>query len=198
MLLQEKIKPFQVFLCSGSPRRHQLLKEIGIPFKIMKDIPFDESYPSTMDAYKVPVYLAENKSGQVEINDSEHKNIILTADTVVILNNSIINKPVDREDAIKMLQRLSGNKHEVVTGVCLKKSSGSISFSVLTEVYFKTLTNEEIEYYIDQYKPYDKAGSYGIQEWIGYIGIDKINGSFYNVMGLPVEKLYTELEQFIL
>ncbi len=197
MLLQEKIKRFKIILCSGSPRRHNLLNEIGIPFKIMKDIPFDESYPSTMYAYKVPVYLAEQKSRQVDMNDTDHENIIITADTIVILNNNIINKPVDRADAIKMLQRLSGNKHEVITGVCLKKSSGSISFSSLTEVYFKALTIKEIEYYIDQFKPYDKAGSYGIQEWIGYIGIDKINGSFYNVMGLPVEKLYTELKQFI-
>ncbi len=197
MLLQEKINRFNVILCSGSPRRHHLLNEIGIPFTIVKDNDFDESYPSTTDVYQVPVYLAESKSGQINFIEQKNNSIIITADTVVILNNTIINKPEDREEALQMLHTLSGNKHEVVTGVCLKSSSHKKSFYSLTEVYFRTLSNEEIIYYVDHYKPYDKAGSYGIQEWIGYIGIEKINGSFFNVMGLPVEKLYVELDKFI-
>ena len=180
-----------IVLASKSPRRQALVKEMGFPFEVrIKEV--EEKYPSDLQSEKVPIYLAELKSKpfSTSLNDNE---LLLTSDTVVILNDLILGKPKDKEDAQRMLRSLSGKSHKVVTGVCLTSNSHSISFSETTIVHFSDLTEREIDYYIDKYKPFDKAGAYGIQEWIGAIGIHKIEGCYYNVMGLPVNKIYSVL-----
>lgn len=172
------------------------MKEAGIPF-IQSDLhEVDETYPAGMSKFEIPVYLSDLKSyayGQ-PLKASE---ILITADTIVWLNNQVIGKPADRSEGLNILKNLSGNMHEVITGVTLRTHIKHHSFYSHTEVWFDALSEAEIEYYFDKYKPMDKAGAYGIQEWIGYIGIKKINGSYFNVMGLPVQKLYRELESFI-
>lgn len=184
----------KVVLASQSPRRQNLLKELGIDFEIRtKEV--EEVYPSTLKKEEVALFLSELKARAFEKNLAPGE-LIITSDTIVCLGDEIIGKPKDREDAINMLTKLSGNKHEVITAVTLLSEDKKHSFYEVTEVYFKPLSNDEIIYYIDRYQPFDKAGSYGIQEWIGYIGIEKINGSYFNVMGLPVKRLYEELEKF--
>lgn len=196
MILLDKIKDYHIILASQSPRRHFLLKEAGIHYTVSSLHKVDESYPEGLDKFQIPVYLAELKSKAFS-GKLEEKDILITADTIVWINNHVINKPADREDAIRILKILSGNMHEVITGVCIRRINKSFSFYSHSKVYFRELAEEEIHYYIDQYKPYDKAGAYGIQEWIGYIGIKEITGSFFNVMGLPVQQLYQELDNFI-
>ncbi|OFX83179.1 MAG: septum formation protein Maf [Bacteroidetes bacterium GWF2_33_16] len=190
------IEKYKIILASQSPRRHHLLKEIGIDFTFVKKSYGDESFPENLEREEVALYLAEYKASffKGELSDNE---IVITADTIVWLNNKVLNKPVDYNDAILMLKNLSGNCHQVYTGVCIKSKRKTTSFFSSSDVYFRKLTSEEIHYYVENYKPYDKAGAYGIQEWIGYIGIEKINGSFFNVMGLPIQKLYLELNSFI-
>lgn len=183
----------KIILASKSPRRQELIKALNLEF-IIKIHEIDESFPAHLKKEKVPLYLAEQKAAAFKEDPGDY--IILTADTIVSVDEQVINKPADKEEAVKMLQLLSGRMHEVYTGVCLKSSKKQKSFFEKTEVYFNKLTSEEIELYIEKYKPYDKAGAYGIQEWIGYIGIEKINGDFYNVMGLPVSRLYRELKLF--
>ena len=185
----------KLILASASPRRQQLLAGLDLNFEIL--IPeVEEIYPESLKAADVPVFLSELKSEAFKNQFGIEKNtIVITADTVVILNDKIIGKPKDEQDAIQILQRLSGNKHTVITGVCLRDEKKTVSFSARSEVYFKNLSTEEIEYYVQNYQPLDKAGAYGIQEWIGYIGIEKIEGSFYNVMGLPTRKLWEELNR---
>jgi septum formation protein len=156
----------------------------------------DESHPGHLQREEIAVFLAVEKS-KVLSGSLKDNSLLITADTIVWLNEKVINKPEDREDAIRMLQELSGNKHTVATGVCLRTKHKVHSFYSLTDVYLRPLQEEEILYYIDQFEPYDKAGGYGIQEWIGYAAVQKIEGSFYNVMGLPVEKLYVELMDFL-
>lgn len=181
-------------LASQSPRRSQLLKQIGIDFKV--EIPdVDESFPLDIAPIKVPEYLAELKA--TKIVNTFADSIIIAADTIVLLNNEILGKPQNEEHAFEMLSKLSNNMHQVITGVCIKKGTNTILFSEITEVYFKKLTTEQIKYYITNYKPFDKAGSYAIQEWIGMIAIKKINGDYYNVMGLPLCTLMTHLETFL-
>ncbi len=185
---------FSIILASQSPRRQNLLKELGLNFEIrLKDI--EEVFDPEMPAREIAPYLANLKSRafQNELNPGE---LLITADTTVVLDNQVINKPQDRTDAIHMLSRLSGNMHEVVTGVSLRTVDRHHTFSEITKVYFKALKQAEIEHYIDTYEPYDKAGSYGIQEWIGYVGIPKIKGCFFNVMGLPLYRLNEELGKF--
>ena len=185
---------YKIILASGSPRRSQLMLDAGFRFEIRKkDV--EEVYPSGLDIASVPEYLAKLKAAAFrgELKEDE---LVVTADTVVCVDAKILGKPHNRETAISMLETLSGKKHTVITGVCLTTSQKKESFSVHTDVYFKRLTAEEITYYVDNYKPFDKAGAYGIQEWIGYIGIERIEGSFYNVMGLPVQKLYEALQRF--
>lgn len=185
---------YKLILASASPRRHQLMKDAGFKFDIkLKEI--DEIWPKDMEAEKVPEYLAHLKAKAFdgELSSGE---LLITADTIVCLDAKILGKPKDRDGAIEMLRKLSGQKHRVVTGVCLTTFGHSESFSAFTDVFFKELSEEEIIYYVDQYKPFDKAGAYGIQEWIGYIGIKRIEGSFYNVMGLPVQQLYEALKKF--
>ena len=190
------IDKYKILLASQSPRRQQLLKEIGLEFTVTKKSYSDENFPNHLVREEIALYLAEHKASffNVEINPNE---IIITADTIVWLNNEVLNKPVDFNDAVLMLEKLSGNCHQVYTGVCIKSKEKSILFYAASDVFFRNLTQEEIHFYVENYKPYDKAGAYGIQEWIGYIGIEKINGSFYNVMGLPIQKLYLELNKFI-
>ena len=196
MLLHDKLKPYRLILASQSPRRRQLLADAGIEFVLAPRFECEESFPDTMPAAEVAEYLSSLKS-EAYPEPLGANDILLTADTVVIACNRILGKPADRAEAIEMITMLSGREHEVVTGVTLRSAERVKSFSVVSKVRFRALLQEEIEYYVDTYRPYDKAGSYGIQEWIGYVGIEGIEGSFYNVMGLPVQRLYCELGEFI-
>jgi septum formation protein len=181
----------RIILASQSPRRRQILEGAGIAFESRsKDT--NEDFPSTLPAAEVPVYLAQKKAAAF-LPELQPDDILITADTVVIVEGKILNKPADKKEATEMLQLLSGKMHQVITGVCIHSSAQQVSFSDLTNVYFLPLQNKDIEYYIDHYHPFDKAGSYGIQEYIGYIGIEKIEGSYFNVMGLPIHKVITTL-----
>jgi septum formation protein len=185
---------YNFILASKSPRRQQLLKSLNIEFKVItKEV--NEIYPENLQREEIPVFLAELKSKPFipELSDGD---LLITADTVVCLGNAVLGKPRDYDEAFAMLENLSGKEHQVITGVCLSTNKKMHSFYSLTNVQFKNLSGPEIEYYINQFKPYDKAGAYGIQEWIGTIGISHIEGSFYNVMGLPIQKLYEEIQKF--
>ncbi len=185
---------YNFILASKSPRRKELLSGLGIPFNVMlSDVP--EIFPDHLSVYEIPVFLAELKAksftGILHEND-----LVITADTIVALDGKVLNKPADRDEARLMLQMLSGREHQVITGICLLSVSKQKSFYDVSGVVFKDLTESEIEYYLDHFKPYDKAGAYGIQEWIGLIGIKAIEGSYFNVVGLPVQKLYDEIRRF--
>ena len=181
---------YKIILASKSPRRRELLAGLGLDFEV-KVIPgIDESYPHDLPAVEVPQYIAHKKATAYRV---ENGDLVITADTLVIVGNEILGKPKDAADARRMLRLISGRKHQVVTGVCLMSADCHRSFAVTTDVAFKTLTDDEIDYYISRFKPFDKAGAYGIQEWIGYIGVTSIHGSYYNVMGLPVQRIYQEL-----
>ncbi|MCF0201892.1 MAG: septum formation protein Maf [Bacteroidaceae bacterium] len=188
----------KLILASNSPRRKELLAGLDIPFEVRVIADIDESHPEGVDIYSVPETLARRKASAYK-NDIADDEVILTADTVVIVDEDILEKPKDEEEAKEMLRLISGRSHNVVTGICIgtKDDLNHSHFSVLTEVRFKQLTEEEIDYYVRTYKPMDKAGAYGIQEWIGYIGVTGIDGSFYNVMGLPVQRIYPELMKVI-
>ena len=189
------IQNYHIILGSNSPRRRELLAGLDLNFEV-KVIPgLEEHYPPTLQPEEIPVFLARQKA-EAYIPTLSDKTLLITADTIVWNQNKVIGKPKDREDAIQMLQSLSGHEHHVVTGVCLTTTEKQKAFSVVSTVKFAALTDEEISYYVDKYHPFDKAGAYGIQEWIGYIGVESINGSFYNVMGLPVQRLYQELKKF--
>lgn len=196
MLLHNLLEDYNLILASASPRRRQLLAECGLQFTLADKFECDEHYPATMPSVEVAEYLSRLKSNaypkSLAAND-----ILLTADTIVVVDNTILGKPTDREDAVAMLRMLSGRKHTVITGVTMRTESTIKSFSVASKVFFRDITDEEIDYYIDNYRPFDKAGAYGIQEWIGYVAIEGIEGSFFNVMGLPIQRLYVELGDFI-
>ena len=196
MLLHDKLKEWRLVLASQSPRRRQLLQDAGIEFSLAERFECEESYPETLPASEVAEYLSRLKS-EAYPEPLGERDVLLTADTVVVAKQQVLGKPADRCEAIEMIELLSGSEHEVVTGVTLRSKERMVSFSVLSKVRFRVLSREEIEYYVDTYSPMDKAGAYGIQEWIGYVGIESIEGSFYNVMGLPVQRLYCELEKFI-
>lgn len=183
-----------IILASNSPRRRELLKMITSDFTIADSKEVDEVYPSSMAPEKVPQYLSQLKASAY-LDDLSGDDVLITADTVVILDNEILGKPHSRDEAVEMLTKMQGRTHTVVTGVTLSTPSGWTSFSQNTEVDFDTLDSKEIEYYVDNFKPYDKAGAYGIQEWIGAAAIKGIRGSFYNVMGLPVHALYKALKE---
>lgn len=188
------IPEYNFILASKSPRRQELLKSLGIHFQVKtKDV--DENYPAELSPDQIPGYLAEKKANAFA-DDLNNNDLLITADTIVVLNEKVLEKPDDYDHAYEMLSALSGNMHEVITGVCLSSTNKSVTFSALTNVQFKKLTAAEIDYYITNFKPFDKAGAYGIQEWIGSIGISHIEGSFYNVMGLPLQKLYEEIQKF--
>lgn len=190
----ERLSQFRFILASKSPRRQYLLRELGIPFELeTKDV--DESFPEHLERDEIPLFLCRKKADAFE-RELDEKTIVITADTIVWINGHVLNKPEDAEEAKIMLRELSGNKHEVYTGVCLKSSKKEIAFAVKTDVFFKELSEGEIDYYISTYKPFDKAGAYGAQEFIGYIGVERIEGSYFNVMGLPVKELYEELVKF--
>ena len=193
-MILEHLDRFTVVLASKSPRRQELLKGMGVKFvTITKETP--EDYPE-MPFEKVPEYLSRQKSLAFTDDELPQNYLLITADTVVIAGNEILGKPVDRDDAMRMMHLLSGKSHHVVTGVTVRSKERMESFSATSEVVFAPLEPEEMAYYVDQYKPYDKAGAYGIQEWIGYVGISGLQGSFYNVMGLPTRKLYQTLKTF--
>jgi len=196
MMINKILKDYKIILASQSPRRQYLLKELGIDFEIISNSEMEEKYPPELTKEKIPVYLAELKAKAI-MPSVPDKTLLITADTIVWLNNKVINKPSGYDDALNMLEELSGEMHEVITGVCLTTSKRKHSFHTSTLVYFATLSKEEIRYYVEQYRPYDKAGAYGIQEWIGYIGIERIEGSYFNVMGLPVQELYREMIKFL-
>ena len=183
---------YQLILASASPRRKELLAGLNIPFEVRLIDGIDETYPPELPINEVPLYISQKKAAAYKANISPHT-IVLTADTVVVCNEQILGKPIDEADARRMLQMLSGKTHRVITGVTLLVEGNSKSFSVATDVTFKPLSAAEIDYYIRIFKPFDKAGAYGIQEWIGYIGVTAINGSYFNVMGLPVQRIYEEL-----
>ncbi len=196
MLLHEKLASWHLLLASQSPRRRELMSGCGIPYTLAPRYECDEAYPPTLVAEEVPAYLARLKSEAYPAVLAENE-LLLTADTVVILEGAVLGKPANRDEAREMLGRLSGNRHTVITGVTLRSATATHTFSAHSDVWFRPLTTEEIDYYIDTYRPFDKAGSYGIQEWIGYAAIERIDGSFYNVMGLPIQRVYIELEKFI-
>ena len=190
------LKDKQIILASGSPRRRELLSAMDIPFTVDTGNTFDESWPSDTPHEKVPELMSEGKSFGFhrELADNE---ILVTSDTMVLCGTEILGKPKDRDDAIRMLKLLSGRGHQVITAVTLRDREKKKTFSVTSNVFFKELSDSEITYYLDTYKPYDKAGAYGIQEWIGYIGISRLEGSFYNVMGFPASRFYEELKAFL-
>ncbi len=189
------ITAYKILLASNSPRRKKLLKGLDIDFeiKVLPDI--DESYPNSLPAEHVAEFVAQKKADSY-INNLKADELLITADTVVILDGVIFGKPNNEEEAKVMLHALSGKIHRVVSGVCLASIDKQTSFSVSSDVEFSELSNQEIDYYIERYSPFDKAGSYGVQEWIGYIGVKHINGSYYNIMGLPIQRLYKEIISF--
>ncbi|MFN4234255.1 MAG: Maf-like protein [Bacteroidia bacterium] len=190
-----KTFPHRLILASKSPRRQQLLNGLGFEFEIVtREV--DESFPPHLKAQEIPLYLSKIKAEA--FNDLlDNNTVVITADTVVWINDKVLNKPENEEEAYNMLKLLSGNMHEVFTGVTISSKFKHQSFYSKTNVYFKKLSDEEIWYYIKNYKPFDKAGAYGAQEWIGYVAIEKIEGSYFNVMGLPVKEVYEELMKFI-
>jgi len=196
MVNLNEIFQYKIILASKSPRRLQLIKQMGFEVGV-RTINVEEVYPKEIPYNNIAEYLAQKKAEGFNISNIKEKEILLTADTIVFIDNKPIGKPKDREEAISFLQNLSEKEHKVITGCCLKTKYKTSTFSVCTNVFFKKLSQEEIEYYIDKYQPYDKAGAYGIQEWIGLIGIEKIEGCFYNVMGLPTTELFKQIKEII-
>ena len=196
MPLHERLKGWSVILASGSPRRQELLKGLDIPFTVEYNPHIDEKIDPSLPPQEVPQALAQQKSLAFPRPLSSDE-LLITADTLVYCRGQILGKPQTREEAIQMVQLLSGCTHTVWTGVFLRTTKAFHGFTAATEVTFALLSDTEIAYYVDQYKPYDKAGAYGAQDWIGYVGIEQINGSYFNVMGLPVQVLYRELGEFI-
>ncbi|MDC1106028.1 Maf-like protein [Prolixibacteraceae bacterium] len=191
-MVLDNLKTYNIILASQSPRRQELLKGLNIDFTTeVRSV--EEVYPESLSPMEVPIFLSELKASV--FNDLKDNDLIITSDTVVINKDRVLGKPTDREEAFEMIASLSGKTHQVVTGVTIKTKQEVHSFASTTEVTFCELTDEEINFYIDQYKPFDKAGAYGIQEWIGYIGISEIKGSYFNVMGLPVQPLYQALKK---
>lgn len=192
----DNLKKYNIILASNSPRRKELLAGLGIKFEVRVLSDIDESYPAgKLRTEEIPVYIAAEKA-EANRKCMGPDDLVITADTVVVVDGDVLGKPRDAEDARGMLERISGRTHQVITGVCLTGKDRQSRFSVSTDVTFKALTREEIDYYVSVYRPFDKAGAYGIQEWIGYIGVTKLSGSYFNVMGLPVQRIYNELLKF--
>jgi septum formation protein len=191
----ENLKKYNIVLASKSPRRQELLKGIGIDFSVLtKDV--DESYAPNISVYDVAPYLSVKKAKAFNEEELPDNYMVITADTVVVVNDMILGKPKNTEEAHEMLNLISGKKHSVITGVTIRTSDKVKTFSVVSKVSFEVLEQDEIEYYVNNFKPYDKAGAYGIQEWIGYVGVSHVEGSYFNVMGLPTQKLYNMLKTF--
>jgi septum formation protein len=195
-MIIDKLNDFNIILASRSPRRQQLLRELGLKFDVViKE--YEEIYPEDLTGEEIARYIAHEKAASFKDGLSDNE-IVIAADTIVWCNNKVLGKPLDREDAKRILKEISGNTHEVITGVSLLSKSKELTFSDSTKVTFEALSEEEICYYIDKYGPFDKAGAYGIQEWIGILACSHIDGSYFNVVGLPVQRLYAELQRFIL
>jgi septum formation protein len=193
-MLSDKLKKFNIILASQSPRRQLLIKGLDIPYTLrIKDV--EEIYPLNLKREEIALFLAEKKAEAFD-EELEDNTLVITADTIVWINDHVLGKPKDYDDAVNILKELSGNTHEVITAICLKSKIKTTSFYSLTKVSFKELSDEEIRYYLENCKPYDKAGAYGAQEWIGYVAIKHIEGSYFNVMGLPTRLLYDELLKF--
>lgn len=196
----DNLKKYNVILASGSPRRKQLLEGLGIEFRQWVLDGIDESFPENIPAETVAEYIAHKKS-DAYLSKMSANDLVITADTIVVVDDGsgrsiILGKPHGRDEAVAMLRMLSGKAHKVITGCCITTKDRQRAFSVSTDVTFKRLSDEEIVYYVDTYKPYDKAGAYGVQEWIGYIGVTGLSGSYFNVMGFPIQRIYTELAEF--
>ncbi|MDR1516845.1 MAG: Maf-like protein [Dysgonamonadaceae bacterium] len=190
-----EITKYKLILASNSPRRKELLAGINLPFEIHTLPDVDESYPGTLSHEEIPEFLARKKASGY-LSELQDDALLITADTVVLLRDTILGKPADKPDAKRMLRELSGQTHRVITGVCLTAKGKQKSFSVVSKVTFDVLTDEEIDYYVEKYNPLDKAGAYGVQEWIGYVAVRHIDGSYYNIMGLPIQRVYRELREF--
>jgi len=197
----EDLKKYSVVLASNSPRRKELLSGLGVNFSVKTLPDVDESFPDALKGEEIPLFIARKKAdaykvlfSSVNSNEVEEPLLVITADTIVWLEDEVLGKPANATEARAMLSKLSGKKHQVITGVCLTTASWQKSFAAVSEVQFSSLTEEEVDYYIQNYCPYDKAGAYGVQEWIGFIGVESIQGSYFNVMGLPIQRLYRELK----
>ena len=197
----EDLKKYSVVLASNSPRRKELLSGLGVNFSVKTLPDVDESFPDTLKGEEIPLFIARKKAdaykvlfSSVNSNEVEEPLLVITADTIVWLEDEVLGKPANATEARVMLSKLSGKKHQVITGVCLTTALWQKSFAAVSEVQFSSLTEEEMDYYIHNYCPYDKAGAYGVQEWIGFIGVESIQGSYFNVMGLPIQRLYRELK----
>lgn len=188
----DNLKKYRIILASNSPRRKELMSGLGVDYVVRTLPDIDESYPDTLVGAEIPEYIAREKADAYRTMMKPGE-LLITADTIVWLDGKVLGKPKDREDALCMLRAMSGRTHEVFTGVCITTTEWQRSFAAQTEVRFSKLSEEEITYYIDKFQPMDKAGAYGVQEWIGFIGVESISGSYYNIMGLPVQRLYKEL-----
>ena len=191
----DNLKKYDIILASNSPQRRELLKGLGLNFKAETLVDIDETYPDNLKGGEIPAYISKQKSNSYKefLNDNT---LLITADTIVWLDDKQFGKPIDAEDAKRMLKQLSGNTHMVYTGVTILTKEKEKTFISASEVKFANLSNDEIDFYVNNFSPMDKAGAYGIQEWIGYIGVEAINGSYFNVMGLPIQRLYSELKEF--
>ena len=197
----EDLKKYSVVLASNSPRRKELLSGLGVNFSVKTLPDVEESFPDTLKGEEIPLFIARKKAdaykmlfSSVTSNEVEEPLLVITADTIVWIEDEVLGKPANATEARVMLSKLSGKKHQVITGVCLTTALWQKSFAAVSEVQFSSLTEEEMDYYIHNYCPYDKAGAYGVQEWIGFIGVESIQGSYFNVMGLPIQRLYRELK----
>ncbi len=186
---------YNIILASNSPRRKELLSGLNIPYEIKTLPDIDESYPDSLTGEDIAIYIAKEKANAY-LDQLDDNTLLITADTIVLLDGKVYGKPSDETDAKQMLRDLSGKTHQVITGVCITTKNKQVSFGVSSEVRFSKLDDDEIEYYVSNYKPFDKAGAYGVQEWIGYVAVEYISGSYFNIMGLPIQRLYRELKKF--
>ena len=190
----ENLNKYKVILASNSPRRKELLSGLGVDYEVKTLPDVDESYPDGLSGEEIAKHIARGKA-EAYRSLIQADELVITADTIVWLDGTVMGKPKDEEEAKDMLMRLSGKTHQVITGVCLTTATTQKTFATVTDVTFATLTDEEVDYYVTRYQPMDKAGSYGVQEWIGFVGVENLSGSYFNVMGLPIQRLYTELKK---
>lgn len=190
----ENLNKYKVILASNSPRRKELLSGLGVDYEVKTLPDVDESYPDGLSGEEIAKHIARGKT-EAYRSLIQADELVITADTIVWLDGTVMGKPKDEEEAKDMLMRLSGKTHQVITGVCLTTATTQKTFATVTDVTFATLTDEEVDYYVTRYQPMDKAGSYGVQEWIGFVGVENLSGSYFNVMGLPIQRLYTELKK---
>ena len=190
----ENLNKYKIILASNSPRRKELLSGLGVDYEVKTLPDVDESYPDGLSGEEIAKHIARGKA-EAYRSLIQADELVITADTIVWLDGTVMGKPKDEEEAKDMLMRLSGKTHQVITGVCLTTTSTQKTFATVTDVTFATLTDEEVDYYVTRYQPMDKAGSYGVQEWIGFVGVENLSGSYFNVMGLPIQRLYTELKK---